>query len=90
MDAIFTPFQNSPIMLSILTNRTFRHLYAAQIISLVGTGLAKVALGLLAWKLAGANAGLVLGTALAIKMIAMSRLPLSPRHGRRGCGAGRF
>ncbi|MFM2350323.1 MAG: hypothetical protein RIR04_1289 [Pseudomonadota bacterium] len=57
-------------MLSILTNRTFRHLYAAQIISLVGTGLATVALGLLAWKLAGANAGLVLGAALAIKMIA--------------------
>lgn len=57
-------------MLSILTNRTFRHLYAAQIISLTGSGLATVALGLLAWKLAGANAGLVLGTALAIKMIA--------------------
>lgn len=57
-------------MLSILTNRTFRHLYAAQIISLVGTGLATVALGLLAWKLAGANVGLVLGTALSIKMIA--------------------
>lgn len=57
-------------MLQILTNRTFRHLYAAQIISLVGTGLATVALGLLAWKLAGENAGLVLGTALAIKMIA--------------------
>lgn len=57
-------------MLSILTNRTFRHLYAAQIISLVGTGLATVALGLLAWKLAGANLGLVLGTALSIKMIA--------------------
>ena len=57
-------------MLRILTNRTFRHLYAAQIISLVGTGLATVALGLLAWQLAGVNAGLVLGTALAIKMIA--------------------
>ena len=57
-------------MLRILTKRTFRHLYAAQIISLVGTGLAAVALGLLAWQLAGANAGLVLGTALAIKMAA--------------------
>lgn len=65
-------------MLNILTNRTFRHLYAAQIISLVGTGLATVALGLLAWKLAGANAGLVLGTALAIKMIAyVSLAPLA-------------
>ena len=57
-------------MLYILTNRTFRHLYAAQIIALTGTGLATVALGLLAWQLAGANAGLVLGTALAIKMVA--------------------
>jgi MFS family permease len=57
-------------MLQILKNRTFRHLYLAQVISLVGTGLATVALGLLAWKLAGKDAGLVLGTALAIKMIA--------------------
>jgi MFS family permease len=57
-------------MLTILSNRTFRHLFAAQIVSLVGTGLATVALGLLAWHLAGADAGLVLGTALAIKMVA--------------------
>jgi MFS family permease len=57
-------------MLAILTNRTFRHLFAAQVVSLVGTGLATVALGLLAWRLAGAQAGLVLGTALAIKMVA--------------------
>ena len=57
-------------MLSVLKNRTFRHLYAAQIISLIGTGLATVALGLLAWQLAGDQAGRVLGTALAIKMIA--------------------
>ena len=70
MGAIFTPFQNRPNMPSILTDRTFRHLCAAQIISLVGTGLATGALGLLAWKLSGANAGLVLGTALATTMIA--------------------
>lgn len=57
-------------MLAILANRTYRHLFAAQVIALVGTGLATVALGLLAWEIAGANAGLVLGTALAIKMIA--------------------
>ena len=57
-------------MLTVLANRTFRHLFAAQVIALVGTGLATVALGLLAWQLAGKNAGLVLGTALAIKMIA--------------------
>lgn len=57
-------------MLRILSNRTYRHLFAAQIIALIGTGLATVALGLLAYDLAGANAGVVLGTALAIKMIA--------------------
>jgi len=57
-------------MLSILANRTYRHLLTAQIIALVGTGLATVALGLLAFDIAGGNAGAVLGTALAIKMIA--------------------
>ncbi|PWK75661.1 MFS transporter [Aminobacter sp. AP02] len=57
-------------MLQILSNRTYRHLFAAQLIALIGTGLATVALGLLAFELAGPDAGVVLGTALAIKMIA--------------------
>ena len=57
-------------MLSPLTNRTYRHLFAAQVIALIGTGLLTVALGLLAYDLAGADAGAVLGTALAIKMVA--------------------
>ncbi|MGK2899564.1 MAG: MFS transporter [Burkholderiaceae bacterium] len=57
-------------MLAILGNRTYRHLFFAQVIALLGTGLATVALGLLAFDLAGANAGAVLGTALAIKMVA--------------------
>ena len=57
-------------MLSPLADRTYRHLFAAQVLSLLGTGLATVALGLLAFELAGANAGAVLGTALAIKMVA--------------------
>ena len=57
-------------MFSPLQNRTYRHLFAAQVIALLGTGLATVALGLLAYELAGADAGAVLGTALAIKMIA--------------------
>jgi MFS family permease len=39
-------------------------------VALVGAGLLTVALGLLAFRLAGADAGVVLGTALAIKMIA--------------------
>jgi len=57
-------------MLTVLANRTYRHLFLAQVVALVGTGLATVALGLLAFDLAGGNAGEVLGTALAIKMIA--------------------
>lgn len=57
-------------MPSVLANRTYRHLLLAQVIALIGTGLATVALGLLAYDIAGANAGAVLGTALAIKMIA--------------------
>lgn len=57
-------------MLSILRNRTYRHLFLAQIVALTGTGLATVALALLAFDLAGERAGLVLGTALTIKMVA--------------------
>lgn len=57
-------------MFEVLKNRTYRHLFFAQVVALVGTGLATVALGLLAYDLAGKNAGAVLGTALAIKMIA--------------------
>lgn len=57
-------------MLAILANRTYRHLFLAQVIALIGTGLATVALGLLAFDLAGGDAGAVLGTALAIKMAA--------------------
>lgn len=57
-------------MLLTLKNPAFRHLFAAQVVALVGTGLATVALGLLAWELAGEDAGAVLGTALAIKMVA--------------------
>ncbi|NRB16037.1 MAG: MFS transporter [Rhodobacteraceae bacterium] len=56
-------------MLSILKNRTYRHLFAAQLIAVMGTGLATIALALLAYDLAGDRAGLVLGTALTIKML---------------------
>lgn len=57
-------------MLALLRHKVFRTLYAAQVVSLLGTGLATIALGLLAFELAEGNAGQVLGTALAIKMIA--------------------
>ncbi|MFD3695511.1 MFS transporter [Streptomyces sp. NPDC058646] len=57
-------------MLSVLRNGTYRRLFTAQVIALVGTGLATVALSLLAHDIAGADASAVLGTALAIKMAA--------------------
>ncbi|WP_424888981.1 MFS transporter [Streptomyces sp. XH2] len=57
-------------MLAVLRDRTYRRLFTAQVIALAGTGLATVALSLLAYDLAGGGASAVLGTALAIKMVA--------------------
>jgi len=57
-------------MLAILGGRTYRHLFLAQVVALLGTGLATVALGLLAYDLAGDRAGLVLGAVFTIKMVA--------------------
>ncbi|PNI07320.1 MFS transporter [Arthrobacter sp. AFG7.2] len=76
-------------MLTVLRNATYRRLFAAQVVALLGTGLLTVALGLLAFDLAGSNAGAVLGTALLIKMVAyvgvapvinavVARLPKKP------------
>ncbi len=53
-----------------LSNRTYRRLLLAQIFSVLGSGLTTIALGLLAFELAGGDAGAVLGTALALKMVA--------------------
>lgn len=57
-------------MLSVLRSTAYRNLFTAQVVALLGTGLLTVALGLLAFDLAGERAGAVLGTALTIKMIA--------------------
>jgi len=57
-------------VLEVLADRTYRHLFAAQVVALLGTGLATVALGLLAYDLAGDNAAMVLGTVFTIKMVA--------------------
>lgn len=57
-------------MTSPLANPTFRRLYAAQVVGLAGAGLTTIALALLAYDLAGAQAGPVLGAALALKMVA--------------------
>lgn len=55
---------------SPLLNPAYRQLFIAQVISLLGTGVTTVALALLAFELAGKQAGEVLGTALALKMVA--------------------
>ncbi|MFE1270357.1 MFS transporter [Streptomyces sp. NPDC058757] len=71
-------------MLSVLRDRTYRHLFLAQALALTGTGLATVALALLAYDLAGAHATAVLGTALALKMAAYVGLaPLAGVLARR-------
>nr|WP_282775957.1 MFS transporter [Nocardia sp. CC201C] len=57
-------------MMEVLRHRRFRRLFTAQVVALIGTGLLTVALGLLAYDIAGSRAGAVLGTALAIKMVA--------------------
>jgi MFS family permease len=61
--------QEFRVVLSLFLHRDYRHLFTAQLVALFGTGLTTVALGLLAYDLAGAGAGAVLGTALAIKMV---------------------
>ncbi len=50
--------------------RAYYHLYFAQVLALLSTGIATIALALLAYRLAGGDAGAVLGTAFAIKMLA--------------------
>ena len=57
-------------MLHILKHPVYARLFLAQVIALLGTGLLTVALGLLAYDLAGAEAGVVLGFAFTIKMVA--------------------
>lgn len=57
-------------LLGVPRDRVYRRLFAAQVVALVGTGIATVALGLMAYELAGPDAGLVLGGVFAVKMIA--------------------
>ena len=57
-------------LLKPLAIPAFRNMFIAQALSLIGSGLATVALGLLAYDLAGNDAGMVLGIAMAIKMLA--------------------
>lgn len=57
-------------MFAVLKHPTYAKLFAAQVLSLIGTGLLTVALGLLTVDIAGSQAGAVLGTAMTIKILA--------------------
>ena len=57
-------------MLAVLRNVVYRRLFIAHCVALIGTGILTVALGLLAYDIAGGDAALVLGVAMMIKMIA--------------------
>ena len=66
-------------MLSILADRTYRHLFAAQVVALLGTGLATVALSLLAYDLAGGRAGLASSSSSCSSSWSSSRARRSER-----------
>lgn len=54
----------------VLRHRAYRRLFAAQVVALLGTGLLTVALSLLAFEIQPGSAGVVVATALTIKMVA--------------------
>jgi MFS transporter, NRE family, putaive nickel resistance protein len=61
------------------SNRDFVRLFAAQATSLVGSGITSVALAAFAYRIAGANATVVVGTALTLRILAF--VLLSPLAG---------
>ena len=56
-------------MLSVLSEKSFRNLFFAQNFSLLGSGLATIAISLLAFDLTGRNAALILSGLFTIKML---------------------
>ena len=70
MQGLYRTMSQTENNYSPLSNAVFRRLFGAQVVALVGTGMTTVALTLLAYDLVQENAGIVLGTALACKMIA--------------------
>ena len=69
----------SPQLLQCLRNPIFARLYFAQTINLIGDALTWVGLALLAFELAGQNAGLILSGALTLRVTAF--VLLSPLAG---------
>ncbi len=72
-------------MLSALRHPQFRRLFAAQVLSLFGTGLLTIALALKAFEIGGASgAGLVLSGVFTVKMIAyVGFAPIAATLGER-------
>src|SRR5215217_791729 len=64
---------------SLAANRDFVRLFAAQLASLLGSGVTSVALAAFAYRLAGGNATVVVGTALTLRILAF--VTLSPVAG---------
>lgn len=69
----------NPRLLQCLENRVFARLYFAQTINLIGDALTWVGLALLAFELAGKNAGVILSGALTLRVTAF--VLLSPLAG---------
>lgn len=71
-------------MLSALRNAAYRRLLAAHVVSLLGTGLSTIAIGLTAVNIAGEDAAGALGTILGVKMVTYLVLaPWAPTIARR-------
>ncbi len=71
-------------MLVALRHPTFRRLFAAHVVALLGTGLSTIAIGFLVFDISGDGAAAVLGTLLAIKMLTFLLIgPLAPAIARR-------
>jgi NRE family putative nickel resistance protein-like MFS transporter len=69
----------SPAAAGLFRNRNFARLFAAQLASLLGSGVTSIALAAFAYDLARGNATVVVGTALTLRILAF--VTLSPLAG---------
>ena len=70
--------RQTPQLLQCLRNQVFARLYFAQTINLIGDALTWVGLALLAFELAGKNAGVILSGALTLRVAAFVLLVSQP------------
>ncbi|MFL5583066.1 MAG: hypothetical protein ACJ8AO_22080, partial [Gemmatimonadaceae bacterium] len=64
------PRAGRAVAASLGANRDFVRLFAAQLTSLLGSGVTSVALAAFAYQLAGRDATVVVGTALTLRILA--------------------